>query len=199
MMLMLSGTSLDSCNECLLVGMGGCGNLQNHLHCIQVPLSRNVPRSWLMITTTCWPKPLNPFQHFWSISRMFHLFCTVETFLFVDVRKANGSCQILNMLLMLSSLEMISNAGFLIVELPKVLFLGTHLQRTSELSIRNIHGLIKLHDLKQNVSFFWQSLSTLKLVASKISLSLSSCMPFCTQELSLEFRVELMLMKWLHC
>ncbi len=199
-----SGTSLDSCNKCLLVGMGGCGNLQNHLHCIQVPLSRNVPRSWLMITTTCWPKPLNPFQHFWSISRMFHHFCTVETFLFV--RKANGSCQILNMLLMLSSLEMISNDGFLIVKLPKVLFLATHLQRTSELSIRNlsfhcwnIHGLIKLHDLKQNVGFFGQSLSILKLVASKISLSLSSCMPFCTQELSLEFRVELMLMKWLHC
>ncbi len=69
---------------------------------------------------------------------MFHLFCTVETFLFVDVRKANGSCQILNMLLMLSSLEMISNAGFLIVELPKVLFLANHLQRTSELSIRNL-------------------------------------------------------------
>ncbi len=69
---------------------------------------------------------------------MFHLFCTVETFLFVDVRKANGSCQILNMLLMLSSLEMISNAGFLVVNLPNVLFLATHLQRTSELSIRNL-------------------------------------------------------------
>jgi hypothetical protein len=33
---------------------------------------------------------------------------------------------------------MISNAGFLIVKLPKVLFLATHLQRTSELSIRNL-------------------------------------------------------------
>jgi hypothetical protein len=35
-------------------------------------------------------------------------------------------------------LEMISNAGFLVVNLPNVLFLATHLQRTSELSIRNL-------------------------------------------------------------
>lgn len=80
-------------------------------------------------------EPLSTFLEYITYVSPF-LYC--RNFLFVDVRKANGSCQILNMLLMLSSLEMISNAGFLVVKLPKVLFLATHLQRTSELSIRNL-------------------------------------------------------------